>query len=249
MEAPSAELPAAHSMDTEWFAIDGHGHVAVFDSGEAGGVPEAHFDAWHGQSTWSELLGPMLRQAPPRGVRFVADGVFEREADPDEWSTLFTAPDGLAEAYTWDVEVLIELEAPPDPALLESRLGAAHVLGCEQPLVYSGECSTRKLAEVWVELGVVRALLNPPMAPSRFGVYAYASEDYSGGPYQRSTAPIGAPLRVESLPTGLRRRLASVQLASVDFRRDRRVQPFEHLPSTIWGTTWIGTDGSVHDVG
>jgi hypothetical protein len=38
--APSA-LPAAHSMDTTWFAVDDDGHVAAFDSGERGGVPAA----------------------------------------------------------------------------------------------------------------------------------------------------------------------------------------------------------------
>lgn len=70
------------------------------------------------------------------------------------------------------------------------------------------------------------------MLPWRFGAYQYESEGYSGGPYRRSIAPIGGALRVESLPTGLRRGLAQVQLSDVDFRRDRRV-PFEHLPSTI----------------
>jgi hypothetical protein len=248
MEAPSTDLPAAHSMDTEWFAIDGLGHVAVFDSGEAGGVPEAHFEAWHSQSMWSDLLGEMLSLAPPGSVRFVADRVFERDEDPNDWSTLYTEPDGLAEAYTWEVAVLLELDAPRDPVLLADWLGTAHVLGCELPLVYSGECSTQTLAAVWEEIGVVRAVLNPPMAPARFGVFSYSSEDYSGGPYRRGAKPMGAALRVEALATGLRRRLENVRLANVDFRREGRVQPFEHLPSTIWGTTWIGTDGSVHDV-
>ena len=248
MEAPPTDLPAAHSMDTEWFAIDGHGHVAVFDSGEAGGVPEAHFDAWHSQSMWSDLLGEMLRLAPPGGMRFVADGVFERDEDPNEWSTLFTEPHGLAETYTYDVAVLLELAAARDPVELDGWLGSAHTLGCELPLVYSGECSMHTLAAVWEELGVVRAVLHPPMAPSRFGVFSYSSDDYSGGPYRRVAKPMAAPLRIEALPTGLRRRLADVRLASADFRRDGHVQPFEHLPSTIWGTTWIGTDGSVHDV-
>jgi hypothetical protein len=35
-----ADFPAAHSMDTTWFAIDGQGHVAQFHSGEDGHVPE-----------------------------------------------------------------------------------------------------------------------------------------------------------------------------------------------------------------
>jgi hypothetical protein len=37
------DFPAAHSMDTMWFAVDADGHVAVFDSGEGGGVPDAAY--------------------------------------------------------------------------------------------------------------------------------------------------------------------------------------------------------------
>jgi hypothetical protein len=35
------DYPAAHSMDTDWFAVDECGHVALCTSGEAGAVPEA----------------------------------------------------------------------------------------------------------------------------------------------------------------------------------------------------------------
>ena len=41
MECSSDDYPAAHSMDTSWFAIDEAGRVAVFDSGEDGAVPLA----------------------------------------------------------------------------------------------------------------------------------------------------------------------------------------------------------------
>src|SRR5947199_26010 len=34
-----ADFPAAHSMDTQWFAADRDGNVAIFISGESGAVP------------------------------------------------------------------------------------------------------------------------------------------------------------------------------------------------------------------
>jgi hypothetical protein len=34
-----SDYPAAHSMDTAWFAVDEHGHVARFESGEDGALP------------------------------------------------------------------------------------------------------------------------------------------------------------------------------------------------------------------
>ena len=34
-----ADFPAAHSMDTDWFAVDADGNVAIFNSSEGGAVP------------------------------------------------------------------------------------------------------------------------------------------------------------------------------------------------------------------
>jgi hypothetical protein len=39
------DIPVAHSMDTRWFAIDEVGHVAIFETGENGHVPEIAEDA------------------------------------------------------------------------------------------------------------------------------------------------------------------------------------------------------------
>jgi hypothetical protein len=41
LPAVAADYPAAHSMDTTFFAVDANGHVAVFFSGEDGPVPSA----------------------------------------------------------------------------------------------------------------------------------------------------------------------------------------------------------------
>jgi hypothetical protein len=35
------DFPSAHSMDTRWYAVDQAGHIAMFDSGENGHVPES----------------------------------------------------------------------------------------------------------------------------------------------------------------------------------------------------------------
>jgi len=38
-----ADYPAAHSMDTTWFAVDEEGHVAAFVTGESGAMPIAGY--------------------------------------------------------------------------------------------------------------------------------------------------------------------------------------------------------------
>jgi hypothetical protein len=45
---PAADYPAAHSMDTIWYAVDANGAVAVFDSGSAGPVPTSAARREHG---------------------------------------------------------------------------------------------------------------------------------------------------------------------------------------------------------
>ena len=47
------DFPAAHSMDTTWFAVDGKGNIASFASGEAGALPyDARADGDVGIGTW-----------------------------------------------------------------------------------------------------------------------------------------------------------------------------------------------------
>jgi hypothetical protein len=238
MEAPPADLPAAHSMDTEWFAIDGHGHIGVFFSDETGQVPLAYWTVWETDSNWHDLLAEIVRLASPGEIRFVADGVFDAKRDPRE-----RYDDGqlVTEWYdlcTWNEDsMLLELDAPPDPSVVR-RLESAYVLGCEQPLVYLSRSSGWPVADAWHELGVVRALLHPPMEPSRFGVYRYENREWYGSSYGRSITPMGAPLRVESLATAVRRRLGEVQLPDVDFSRDDEVYPGRYVPTRGWGDSY-----------
>ena len=37
-----SDFPAAHSMDTTWFAVDAEGHIGMFNSGEGGAVPKSN---------------------------------------------------------------------------------------------------------------------------------------------------------------------------------------------------------------
>lgn len=53
--APFADYPAAHSMDTEWFAMDEEGHVALFRSGEIGVLPETAADQTGFYDVWEYL--------------------------------------------------------------------------------------------------------------------------------------------------------------------------------------------------
>src|SRR5262245_21307342 len=72
------DYPAAHSMDTCWFAVDAVGQVAVFETGEPGHVPEGE-----GNNLLNELYRLFVGKNPtdeedwmPEDRRAAALGVY-----------------------------------------------------------------------------------------------------------------------------------------------------------------------------
>ena len=97
-----ADFPAAHSMDTVWFAVDREGHIALFQSGENGHVPrDAPQD---GRVHW-ELLELRARvtgsdssmDVPNHDTAFAGLGLFvydyEEASDPIEPYVRTAVPD------------------------------------------------------------------------------------------------------------------------------------------------------------
>ena len=54
------DFPAAHSMDSCWFAVDRDGFIACFSTGEAGAMPES---AYQGDQAYS-LRDRLIRDLP-----------------------------------------------------------------------------------------------------------------------------------------------------------------------------------------
>ena len=100
------DYPAAHSMDTDWFAVDKCGHVALFRSGEAGAVPveavislgpdggddevrEALFgklseeDEGDGDEIWPDAKGAGLFDYEHEQENWIS-GPYQRTAKPDK---------------------------------------------------------------------------------------------------------------------------------------------------------------------
>ena len=62
----SPDFPAAHSMDSCWFAVDEAGHVGFFDTGEGGALPTADEFPKGGEAGGSE--GLELQEFSPGGA-------------------------------------------------------------------------------------------------------------------------------------------------------------------------------------
>lgn len=102
-----ADYPAAHSMDTEWFAVDRCGHVALFQSGEAGAMP----------------LSASVLTGPDGGDEELAKRLFGQENADDEHEYPDTERIGFFrfehETENWISGPYLRLGTPSRPVRLE----------------------------------------------------------------------------------------------------------------------------------
>lgn len=145
-----SDLPAAHSMDTAWFAVDAEGHVARFHTGEDGAKPtraahqggpiDANFDV--------DALRQHLHRDKPPGAWFDAymhddamPGLFEyrREHgdDPGRYR-LAQAPELPA--------LLSEIPAEPREAIGRFRLPSRFA---QTPIVHLADHIPDHAADMW----------------------------------------------------------------------------------------------------
>src|SRR5262245_12324034 len=67
---PAINYPAAHSMDSTWWAVDGQGFIARVDTGEAGAMPAAAGESHDEEDVWAQLAAA--------GTPFYCDDLFAK---------------------------------------------------------------------------------------------------------------------------------------------------------------------------
>jgi hypothetical protein len=103
-----ADFSAAHSMDTTWYAVDGSGHVAFFETGEDGHAPAAARDEalvmelwrlrggdteeWHEDEEMAGKLGVFFYDSPESGEMLIP---YDRVVAPDKPLHVDELPPGL----------------------------------------------------------------------------------------------------------------------------------------------------------
>lgn len=213
-------LPAAHSMDTHWFAIDELGHVAMFAAGEVGPVPDPAARHWPEGSNISDDFLPLLRDVDAEALSYEAADIFA--VPRASWVTRLLGTSMLDAPPRFDQtlsSVLMQLRAG---AGVRERLfeHGLHVLPSREGDYGWGHLGSPLLRELWREGWIIRASLNHWPQADRMGMFCFEhdveaveAEDV----YRRIGEP-RVPLRVHALPTSLRRRLAAAQFREVDFR-------------------------------
>lgn len=220
------EVPAAHSTDTSWFAVDADGEVAVFETGEPGPVPAM---AVRNDEAASELVEEcrLAGRAPAiDDLAEVPPGTLRQRGDRDEQDV-----------------ALVELAREDDARVLTSWIAAdgwptTLAVGPRTVLLWDLPHERLERLHSWLADGrVVRMITSPPLGGplDRFGAHYYECEDYSGWPAYRLALPAMVPLRLDALVERHRRAAVCAPLPHLRFARHDELAIHEHLHSVCWG--------------
>jgi hypothetical protein len=230
------DYPAAHSMDTAWFAVDKEGHLAYFDTGESGAIPinaVGGDEAFELRDRLVELLPRCEVLYDPRGRQLPG----EPPGPMPEGSSALVFLSSLAPAQA-DIEAgrATAVRATEGYAVLYRPLTPAQA---------------RRLQDSGAVVASSYHFDDPDMPPNLagFGIYEYGHlcDNWIAGPYGREEVPTRR-VHVDQLPPGLRRSLKSAVLPGVSFAETPILQPLEHGESESWEPAWLSTDGVIRAV-
>lgn len=214
-------------MDTAWFAVDRDGHVAVFETGEAGAAPK---EAYVGEDHYGLL--DEVRTTMPRG-----DAVFDHAGYRRSNTQPHIVPRGTSEVLVFlrDAESVKDRLDAIGAKPLRTSEGAGFLVPEAFPnKAFFDEIHTRDLC-----LGCFFDYQEESDI-AEHGLYRFAhAEDWISGPYALVTRP-DAPAKVDELPADVS---SKAIVFDGRFAEAPSVQPAELWESESWQPAWLARDG------
>jgi hypothetical protein len=242
------DYPAAHSMDTVWFAIDADGHVAYFFTGEAGAAPGqavANEEAYTADDLMAALAG---EAASVSGLLIAALPACEAVHDP-RGRQMPGAEGEHVPVPPANYAVLMFLDSL-EPVREEVAARRAHPVPAAEGVAVVWRPLTRDAHDRLHQAGLCRGCFWDwghevvPESLARRGVFVYRhiTENWISGPYGRAEVP-ERPVHVDQLPPSLRRHVKQVRFEGVRFAQTPYIQPLEHAGCVSWECAWIDATG------
>ncbi len=234
------DYPAAHSMDTTWFAVDEDGFVGQFDSGEAGAVPEVFLeDRRDFEEGWLHQIR-------------CTEAVFDIRGS----SLPFQSSEGHESISSWQKtshrDLLMYLHSL-DAVAPELKMGlATPILAAVECAVMMNNISAARLYELHAQ-GACISCTDLPRSwakeAAERGLYMYdhITENWISGPYGRLVLPL-EPLHLDDLLPEARAWLARLRMQGVRFQDALWLQPFDHFACTSWQRQYMDLQGEHHDI-
>lgn len=228
------DVPAAHSMDSAWFAVDACGHVAAASTGEAGALPgpfrPQEVDR-HG------LLEAVARVVPPGEP--VVDPAAQALGEVAGAHGLWGDRPRDALVFADRPEALAPLVARHGGRFVLARTGAAALLrqvapGALAELHAAGGCRACRWA--WAPYEGERR-------PARLGLYEYEHlcENWIAGPY--GVVHPRHPVKLAQLPPEVVAVAEWVRFEGLCFAESPLLQPADHVPCATWHAPYLAADG------
>jgi hypothetical protein len=231
LETKSDAIPAAHSMDTDWFAVDSEGRIALMSSGEAGAVPGSSSEVHIEELRRLAVTMPRRRSViDPQGLTWPDDAPSHMNPPhAEDWArNVFMVVDRIAGLPDELLEKNRRMDALNGVGFYIERLSASawralHDSGrCQE--CHPGYVVTYPDMQLAGELGL-------------FGYDHHLTENWVAGPYSRIVLP-SHPLLIEDLPEELARRIASTHYP-FRFEETLQIQPVAHHRSLAWSSEYL----------
>jgi hypothetical protein len=268
-----SDFPAAHSMDTTWFAIDADGYVGIFNSSEGGAVPE-DLPSWstiqNPIDLNSELLNLWLGDLPQlfqynssvkiepaleslgleigSEIRFLSMEMLLENIECHEKYVSLQSDRGVERDIIENLILQLSTEQAIDA--LRSQAKIIVRFADDKILVYVDSCNLNWLKKS-IESGMVIAgtdSFHLDANLSWFGWYEYDCREQYPAPYDRIYS-IERPILFTDLPPEITERIRAIELKNIRFSDTKEIQPIEHMPCYTWGrsTHWVDTNGIDRD--
>jgi hypothetical protein len=231
------DIPVGHSMDTAFFAIDRDGHVALFDTGEAGAVPvNAYADDTIDFAGLSSL--PLVEVIHDRQGRLTPGrpGTWNEHHGSISHNYPIVMFLDSVEPVRDEIAAgrAVEVRASEGVAVLFRQLPEA----VAERLHTSGACrGCSWYFEAMAEEGT-------RLDPAAHGIFSYShlTENWISGPYGRVRQP-AQPIHVDQLPPRVRDAIKAVRFDTLSFTDTPHIQPVEHTPCESWESAYLDVTG------
>lgn len=260
MKSESLDFPAAHSMDTDWFAVDEEGCVALFDSMDAGSVPH-RFLYMFGPKTdvipgCLQDLHPYADILEPKDVvmwepaEAAAPGV-ERNWPGGDVRLVFEDPQSVLKAQ--EVVFRHGTSDPWERWLIFRGYAKLWPIPVRDKLVYFVDRLSDEAMREILDRKLARICWSSPrerrMRPSGLIDFLEAQKArsivYEGdntNAYTRSNLP-EHPILIGDLPECLRTEANLMPIRGIHFRDTSNIQPLEHWSCAVYCHQWLSADG------
>jgi hypothetical protein len=261
-----SDFPAAHSMDTDWFAIDADGNIGVFQSGEGGAVPKSN-SGLRGHlkiENLEDLFTLMAKDYPYRFVPIKTSSqvlvkslsLKKLQESIDSWISFSSRNTSYEDSTTceysemkiYDTLLLLSSEDVISQLEIENIDDAfgLHFAG-EMRVIFVSHCSIPMLQSL-VDEGKVLAGREASIFDfvGLLGFYNYVCGKQSSFPYKLVGKPIN-PLSLVDIPEQIHELIEGNKFSNLNFNDKKSLQPIEHTECNGYGIWWMDEKGEEHN--